>query len=374
MTRLCFPSKRPQGAGLRFGPAGRRARRFSRREDDGTLPEPLSGFNPLPGKLLAAVFALLLLASAVPAQPLLEGAPRRVRFIPQWSPQAQFAGYYAAKDKGFYAKRGLDVEMLKGGPDDPASEALAEGEADFASMFLSNGLILRSRGIPVVNVAQIVRRSALMLVAKKSSGILAPEDLDGRRVSLWPEFSAQPLAFFRRFDLDVGTVRQGYTLNLFLMDGVDAASAMWYNEYHAILNSGVNADELTAFFLADYGFNFPEDGIYCPESLVRDNPELVRDFVQASLQGWRYVFDHPEEALDMVMKRVLEANLPTNRVHQKWMLERMRDIVEPPDSQAPLGRLSEEEYEFVAAELLKNGIVTATVPYKVFYDPEPAAP
>lgn len=322
---------------------------------------------------LALLFVLSVLFSGLTASAATpDTSPRHVRFIPHWSPQAQFAGYYVAKDKGFYERRGLNVELLRGGPDSPASAALAQGRAEFASMFLSGGLILRAQGVPVVNVAQLVQRSALMLVAKKSSGILSPIDLNGRRVSLWPEFAAQPLAFFRRYNLNVTVIPQGYTLNLFLMDGVDAATAMWYNEYHTIINSGINENELVTFHLADYGVNFPEDGLYCLEGLLRDEPGLVRDFVQASLEGWVYAFEHPEEALDMVMRRVEEANLPTNRVHQRWMLDRMRDIILPPEAGAVLGQLKELDYELVASELFETGAVSHIPSYRMFHDPRPA--
>ncbi|MFO7802027.1 MAG: ABC transporter substrate-binding protein, partial [Desulfovermiculus sp.] len=153
------------------------------------------------------LFALLLLFLACAtiswAQSPSENGLRKVCFIPQWSPQAQFAGYYAAKDMGFYAERGLEVEILPGGTNNPSGPALAAGEAEFASMFLSRGIILRSQGEPVVNVGQIVQRSGLMLVARKDSGIVAPQDLEGKTVSLWPEFEAQPQAFFHKFDLEV---------------------------------------------------------------------------------------------------------------------------------------------------------------------------
>ena len=296
-------------------------------------------------------------------------APRQVRFIPHWSPQAQFAGYYVAKDKGFYARRGLEVELLRGGPDRPAGMALSQGRADFASMFLSRGLELRSQGVPVANVGQVVQRSALMLVAKKSSGILSPIDLDGRRISVWPEFQAQPLAFFRRYNMNVTIVPQGYTLNLFLMDGVDAASVMWYNEYNTLILAGINENELSVFFLADYGANFPEDGLYCLDNLVRDDPELVRDFVQASFEGWLYAFAHPEEALDAVMRRVEEANLPTNRVHQRWMLARMQNIILPQGQNTLIGQLTEQNYELVAAELFETGVIDHIAPFRSFYHP-----
>jgi NitT/TauT family transport system substrate-binding protein len=323
----------------------------------------------VPFRALAALLCCLLCAIVPEAARAEETASRLVRFIPHWSPQAQFAGYYVAKDKGFYARRGLEVELLRGGPDNPAGPALAQGRAEFASMFLSGGLELRSREVPAVNVGQIVQRSALMLVAKKSSGILSPIDLDGKRVSIWPEFQAQPLAFFRHYHMNVTIIPQGYTLDLFLLGGVDAASAMWYNEYNTLIHAGINENELSVFFLADYGANFPEDGLYCLESLVRDDPDLVRDFVQASLEGWLYAFDHPEEALDAVMLRVQEANLPTNRVHQRWMLARMRDIIQPEGGNIPLGRLEEQEYELVATELFESGVITHIAPFRSFYDP-----
>jgi NitT/TauT family transport system substrate-binding protein len=297
---------------------------------------------------------------------------RKVRFIPQWSPQAQFAGYYAAQDMGFYAQQGLEVEIIPGGANNPSGPALAAGETEFASMFLSRGLILRSQGVPVVNVAQIVQRSGLMLVAKKDSSIHAPQDLEGKTISLWPEFRAQPQAFFHKYDLEVNTIRQGQSMDLFLMGGVDAASAMSYNEYLTIINSGVNKEELSTFYMADYGLNFPEDGIYCQESLLRQDPEVVRSFVQASIKGWQYVLSHPEQALDMVMQRVRRARLPTNRVHQKGMLQGMREIISPNASKEHIGWMDRQTYEFVTSTLAAHGVLTYIEPFEVFYDPRPS--
>ncbi|MFO7876137.1 MAG: ABC transporter substrate-binding protein [Desulfovermiculus sp.] len=322
------------------------------------------------------LFALLLFLACATiswAQSPSENGLRKVRFIPQWSPQAQFAGYYAAQDKGFYAERGLEVKILPGGANNPSGPALVAGEAEFASMFLSRGLILRSQDEPVVNVGQIVQRSGLMLVAKKGNGIVAPRDLEGKTISLWPEFEAQPQAFFHKFDLDVNTIRQGYSMDLFLMGGVDAASAMSYNEYLTIINSGVNEEELTTFCMVDYGLNFPEDGIYCQESLLHEDPGVVRNFVQASIEGWQYALNHPEQALDMVMKRVRRAKLPSNRVHQKGMLQGMRDIIQPNESSEHIGWMNRQTYEFVTAKLAEHGVLSYIEPFEVFYDPRPSA-
>jgi NitT/TauT family transport system substrate-binding protein len=188
-----------------------------------------------------------------------EGLPlKKTTFLPQWKPQAQFAGFYVAKEKGFYERHGIDLILLQGGPSSPSSAFLLEGKADFATMWLSNAIRMRSGGHGIVNVGQIMQRSALMLVAKKSSGILRAEDINDKKVGLWGEdFQIQPRAFFKKYDLHVKVIPQSFSVNLFLRDGVEVASAMWYNEYHTILNAGLNPDELTSFFSMSMGWISP---------------------------------------------------------------------------------------------------------------------
>jgi NitT/TauT family transport system substrate-binding protein len=126
-----------------------------------------------------------------------------------------------------------------------AARWVRSGETTFASHFLSAALKLREEGLPLVHLAQVTQRSALMLVAYKSHGIHSLQDLDGKKVSVWRDFTGQPEALFRKYHLHVHTVTQGPTINLFMRGGVDAASAMWYNEYHLFLNSGLDEDEVT---------------------------------------------------------------------------------------------------------------------------------
>jgi len=305
--------------------------------------------------VLVWLIAILMTAAAGHSHPAL----KKITFIPQWSPQAQFAGYYAAHEKGIYARHGLDVKILRGGAHKPSSELLEKGEADIASIWLSTALQKRSSGVRLVNVAQVVQRSSLMLIAKKARGIRRPEDLEGKKVGLWgDDFRIQPTAFFKKYSVAVKVVPQSYSVNLFLRDGVDAASAMWYNEYHTVLNAGINADELTSFFYSDYGLNFPEDGIYVMEETLKKDPKAVCAFVNASLEGWRWAFDHPEEAINMVLKYMVEANVPANRVHQRWMLETIKNIIIPSGgSRAAMGILKREDYERVGKELKEGGLI-----------------
>jgi len=292
-----------------------------------------------------------------------------VTFLPQWTPQAQFAGYYVAIQKGFYQKRGIDLHLLAGGPDSPPADLLRCRKTDFTTMFLSDAIKLRSKGVDLVNVAQIGQKSGFILVARKSSGILSPKDLNGKRVSLWSDFQIQPLAFFRKYQVHVTIVPQTYTINLFLQGGVDAACAMWYNEYHTLLNSGVNADELTTFFFDKYGLNFPEDGMYCLGDTLKTDDHICRNVVNASIEGWRYAFDHPNEAIDIVMTYAQETHVGTNRVHQRWMLDRIRDISLPDGSSTPMGNLSPDDYQTVARELKSGGMIDDIPNFNEFYVP-----
>ncbi len=295
-------------------------------------------------------------------------ALKKISFVPQWVPQAQFAGYYLAHELGIYKKYGIDLTIIPGGPDNPPLDLLKNGKADFGTLWLSTGIQMRAKGLKLINIAQMMQRSALMLIAKKSSGIKNPRDINGKKVGLWgPIFQIQPKAFFKRYNLKVEEIRQSYSVNLFLRDGVDVTSAMWYNEYHTILNSGLNPDELSTFFFHEHGLNFPEDGIYTLEETFQKDPELCKAFVNASIEGWRYAFAHPEEALGIVMKNLKKEHIPATLVHQKWMLERMNDLILPQDVKSPMGRLLAEDYNRVAQGLLNNGLIKEIPEYKSFY-------
>jgi len=287
-----------------------------------------------------------------------EEAPlKKITFIPHWLPQAQFAGFYVAQEKGFYRERGLDVIVLRGGPEKPPIALLRSGKADVATLWLTSAIQAQTPQFRLINAAQLIQRSALMLVARKDSGITKVQDLQGKRVSLWEgDLSIQPLAFFKKHYLQVTLVPQASTPNLFLRGGVNAASAMWYNEYHTILNAGVNPDELTTFLFADYGLNFPEDGIYIPEKSFRRDPRSFCAFVEASLKGWQYAFAHQDEAVDIVMHRLKQEKLPANRVHQLWMLKRLKDVYGA-DHDA-IGILREEDYLTVAGTMQAGGLIS----------------
>jgi len=287
-----------------------------------------------------------------------EAPLKKASFVTLWLPQAQFAGYYVAKEKGFYKERGLDVDIVNGGPDNPPFKLLEEGKVDFAVLWLSTAIEKRSQDIKLVNISQILQKSGLMLVAKRSSGILRPEDMNNKKVGLWDaDFEIQPRAFFKKYGLQVTVIPQTYTINLFLQGGVDIASAMWYNEYHTIINSGYDPEELTTFFFYDYGLNSPEDGIYALEQTINRDQAMCSDFAEASIKGWVYAFTHINEAVDIVLRYMARAHLPATKVHQKWQLERMKDLALVNGSINGIGKLSEDDFNKVAKGLQDAGLI-----------------
>jgi len=295
---------------------------------------------------------------------------KHVTFIPQWVPQAQFAGYYVALETGIYKEYGLDVEIISGGPQRSSVDYLKHKKADFASLWLVSGLKLCDQGVAVVNLAQIVQRSALMLVARKSSGILKPSDINGHRVSLWgPPFTIQPEIFFQQYGIKVKPLHQSYSVNLFLRNAVTVTSAMWYNEYHTILNAGINPDELTTFFFADHNLNFPEDGIYVRRETWEQDPARCRAFVKASLKGWKRAFAEPELALDITMRNLKKEHIITNRVHQRWMLEHMRKIILPADNPKKMGLLSRNDFQKVAKAMKDLNLIKKIPDFNDFRQP-----
>jgi NitT/TauT family transport system substrate-binding protein len=295
---------------------------------------------------------------------------RSIRLVLHWKPQAQFAGYYVAAEKGMYAARGLDVTVIPGGPDIDSLVELREGRADFALAFLSGALSAYGHGDPIVNVCQVINRSNLLLVAWRDK-VDERADLNASRVTLWGmSFRAACDAFFSAAAVHPRLLPQYYTVNLFLRGGADACSAMEYNEYHTILMAGVDPDELKVFPMREYGLGFPEDGVYTLAATEAESPELCADFAAATMEGWEYCRDHPDEALDIVLRQTAQAHVPTNRVHQSWMLDRVLASIFPGENDAwQPGKLARVDYERTRAIMIGQGQIETGPAYDAFVAP-----
>jgi NitT/TauT family transport system substrate-binding protein len=337
-------------------------------------------------KLALALVALAFLAVAG-AQSLVS-----VTFQSKWFPQAQFAGYFVAIDKGFYAEEGLDVTVLDGGNVNPTVQ-VASGNADFGTDWIANMLVQREQGLDVVQIAQVFQDSGYRLVALRDSGIESIADLAGRRVGVWGfgnEFVTQAVFAAEGFtsdldptvtDPDVNAIVYAFDPALVFPDQVDAASAMTYNELDQIIGLGYGLDRLNVLDPADIDANLLEDLIFTrPEVLEMadfkgsglSGRDVAERFVRATLRGWEYAIDNQEEAVSIVLGYCGDTcagsgSTQSPLIHQTWQMARVAELVRP-NADTVLGEVSREAFERSVGLLTEVGLLSSPVAYEDVVD------
>ncbi|MGN7453665.1 ABC transporter substrate-binding protein [Paenibacillus pasadenensis] len=292
----------------------------------------------------------------------------------KWVPQAQFAGYYMALEKGYYKEEGLDVDILPGGPDIVPEQQVASGAADIGVDWVASLLAHQEQGLPLVEIAQIYQKSGLVLVSKKSAGIAAAADLKGRKVGNWMggnEFEL--LALFDKLGLDpakdVQFAKQGFTMDQFLAGELDAASAMTYNEYQVVLEQGIPESELNVIDMNEEGVAMLEDNLFANADWLADNKEAAAKFVRASIKGWQEAIQQPEAAVDAVMKAA-EAD-STSRDHQLKMMQEVAKLVAPDGfDPAGIGKIDEAAFKQTADIALQFGVISKAADLGAAYTTE----
>jgi NitT/TauT family transport system substrate-binding protein len=269
----------------------------------------------------------------------------------KWVPQTQFAGYYAAKDKGFYTEEGLDVTIKAGGSEINPSQVIAAGGADVVVDWMASALHTRELGVPLVNIAQIFRGSSLMLLCRRDSGISGPTDFRGRTLGVWSGGNEYPfLAWMSRLGYrvdgdapDVTLFPQGGGIDALLDNRVPCLNATTYNEYWRVVDGGLSVDRLRAFPYADQGIATLEDGLWVLAETLRDPVMVDRlaRFTRATLRGWDWVASHPEEAVDVVLNHGTLG--PGDWAHQSRMLREVIRLLGTADGRGILDTVAAEE-------------------------------
>ncbi|MCC3297827.1 ABC transporter substrate-binding protein [Arthrobacter sp. zg-Y916] len=256
----------------------------------------------------------------------------------QWFAQAQFAGYYAALDQGFFEDEGLDVEILEGGADIVPQDVLASGDADYAISWVPKVLGSIEQGAEITNVAQIFERSATLQVAMADSGIDGPEDLAGKKVGSWGYgnewelFAGMQQAGVEIDDIEL--IQQAFDMNGFLAGDIDAAQAMTYNEYAQVLETEnpetgelFQPEDLTVIDWNEVGTAMLQDAIWADTQRLEDEEyqETTVAFIKAAIKGWAYAKDNPEEAAEIVTG----AGSTLGQSHQLWMTNETSKLIWP---------------------------------------------
>ena len=302
-------------------------------------------------------------AAPPPAEPM-QMTPVTLQL--QWFTQAQFAGYYAAVDQGFYEDLGLDVEILQGAVEIVPITVLDSGGADFAISWVPRGLVPREEGVNVTNIGQIFQRSATLQVAFADSGIESVADLEGKKVGNWGfgnEFEL--LAGMRRNGIDpssdVELVQQAFDMSALLNGDIDAAQAMIYNEYAQVLET-VNPDtgelyqpsDLNVINWNDVGTAMLQDAIWADaDRLASDSDyrDTAVKFVQGSIMGWIWCRDNADDCVEVVLN-----NAPAlGRSHQTWQLNEINALIWPsPDG---IGVIDQDLWDQTIDVAVSEGIL-----------------
>jgi NitT/TauT family transport system substrate-binding protein len=307
-------------------------------------------------KLTTGTFALLLGLGVYASAPA--AAADAVTIQLKWVTQAQFAGYYVAKDQGFYDEVGLDVTINPGGPDIAPPQVIAGGGADVVVDWMPSALAARERGVPLVNIAQPFKRSGMMLTCMADSGIEEPQDFRGRTLGVWFFGNEYPfLSWMSHLGIPTGgeadgvtVLKQGFNVDPLLQGQTDCISTMTYNEYWQVIDAGISEDELVVFKYEDEGVATLEDGLYVLEENLED-PEFVdrmARFVSASMRGWTWARENAEEAAMIVLEN--DATGAQTEAHQIRMMSEINKLTEGSD-----GVLDPEDYERTVEILLAGG-------------------
>jgi NitT/TauT family transport system substrate-binding protein len=298
-----------------------------------------------PARALAIGAALTLLATACGGSDdgggdAGGGGPTKVKLQLQWVTQAQFAGYIAAADQGYYRDEGLDVELLEGGVDIVPQTVLAQGQADYAIAWVPKALASREQGAQITDVGQIFQRSGTLQLSFADAGISGPADLRGKKVGNW--------GFGNEFELfagmtsagldpakDVTLVQQQFDMQALLKGDIDAAQAMTYNEYAQVLEAKnpktgklYQPDELKAISWNDVGTAMLQDALWADtEKLQNDKTyqDTTVKVLTAAAKGWIFCRDNPQKCRDIVVARGSKLGAS----HQFWQMNEINKLIWP---------------------------------------------
>ena len=306
------------------------------------------------------LIAGLALATALLAAPVSAQDKDKVVLQLKWVTQGQFAGYYVAKEKGFYDEVNLDVEIKPGGPDIAPPQVIAGGGADVIVDWMPSALASREKGVPLVNIAQPFTKSGLMLTCRKETGITKPEDFRGKTLGVWFFGNEYPfLSWMSKLGIPteggpdgVTVVKQGFNVDPLIQKQADCISTMTYNEYWQVIDAGIPESELVVFKYEDQGVATLEDGLWVLEEDLQD-PKFIDKmarFVKASMKGWDYARQNPEEAAQIVLE-----NDETGAQTEKHQVRMVGEIVKLLGPEGSDGALDPADAERTVETLLGGG-------------------
>ena len=312
-------------------------------------------------RLISLLFIHSLLMSQAVAQ-----QDETIVFTPQWTAQAQFAGYYVAEAKGFYRDAGVKVQIEHPSATQPAMARLRNNECQATTLQLCQAMEIVDEGIPLVNILQTSMNNAMVIVSARGKDPLTQK---GARVGIWSVgFGQLAICMSIKDHLDYEWVRFAQNVNIFVAGALDATLAMSYNEYYQLVQAGVKMTGKNVYRFCDHGYNVQEDGVYMSRDYYVKHKEQARRFAQASKKGWEWAATHPDETLDIVMQYVDKNHIATNRVMQRMMLKEILRLQVDRESKKREFRLRPDMVKQASRLMVENQMLGREVTYKELID------
>lgn len=291
---------------------------------------------------------------------------QKLTFMPQWTPQAQFAGFYMAQEMGFYAQEGLDVEIrhIKANSTESILTQLVSGKVQIAGQQLLQSIIARSDGQKILNVMQITQKSGLWCVSH--TPVSKPEDLQGMKIGRWKAGYSEFCDMLETYNnLHINWVPFINGINLYVFGAVDATLCYSFSEYIALQLAIGDIPDNQVLKFSDFGYECPEDGLYVTEEYYARNRDAVDKFVRASKKGWEYARTHKKQTLEVVMRICSENHIVTNRAMQERMLDNYISLqTNPATGKIDFAPVAEPVYNDVTRALLETGYIVNKPEYK----------
>lgn len=310
---------------------------------------------------LIVLFILLGLATHSQAQ-------TRLVFTPQWTAQAQFAGFYVADAKGFYKEAGLNVSIEHPSSSNPNINRLKMGQCQFITLHLVSAMKFIDEGTQLVNISQHFQQNTQMIVSHKPlKGI---ESLRGMKIGHWKSgFSELAFSMNNRYNLNIQWVPFISHINLYISNAIDATMAMSYNEYFQLKIAGQKIQKDQTLYFRDIGYNVPEDGVYTTASFYKSHKQEVEKFAEATRKGWEWAYQNPEETLDIVMMYCQANNVATNRVVQEWMLQECLKVLSNKNTGKRTYTLDPKGLDLANQLMTEGGVIKKNIPYQQITQP-----
>ena len=287
-------------------------------------------------------------------------------FTPQWTAQAQFAGYYVAEAKGFYREAGVNVKIKHPTSTQPAMSRLRNNQSQATTLQLCQAMEIVDDGDPLVNILQTSMNNAMVIVSARGRDPLKQK---GAKVGIWSVgFGQLAICMSIKDHLDYQWILFAQNINLFLSGALDAMLAMSYNEYYQLVQAGYEVTDKNIYRFCDHGYNVQEDGVYMLRDYYEKHKDQARRFAQASRKGWEWAAQHPEEALDIVMEYVNKENIATNRVIQRLMLKEILRLQIDRESKKREFRLRPDMVRQASRLMVENNMLDREVTYEELTD------